>query len=141
MEARGKNFLKVTGIIMIVFGAIGALSTLISFAGLSVLMQTYAALGMDTSMIVPGLIISAIGGVLQLAAGIIGVVHARKPEKAMLCIIFGVLLVILQIVSGVTSLLVVNAQGSSIVTTIISMIIGLILPVLFIYGGILNKQS
>lgn len=141
MEARGKNFLKVTGIIMIVFGAIGVLSTLISFLGLSMLMQTYAALGMDTSMVIPGLIISAVGGVLELAAGIIGVVNARKPEKAMVCIIFGILLVILQVVSGATSLLAVSAQGSSIITTIISMIIGLILPVLFIYGGILNKQS
>ena len=141
MEAKGKSILKVSGILLIIFGAIGLISTIISLVGASAIGAMAGAMGVDTGaynalITVSGIIAIACGAV-YLVAGILGVLNAAKPEKAKTCMILGVIMVALQVVSTIFSIIVSGFSG----TAVISVIIGLVLPVLFIVGANQNKQS
>ena len=141
MEAKGKSILKVSGILLIIFGAIGLISTIISLVGASAIGAMAGAMGVDTGaynalITVSGIIAIACGAV-YLVAGILGVLNAAKPEKAKTCMILGVIMVALQVVSTIFSIIVSGFSG----TAVISLIIGLVLPVLFIVGANQNKQS
>ena len=65
---QGSKFLKVTGILMIVFGAIALVLAIIAFAGIGVL----AAMGASSALLTVSVIIALVGAALELVAGIIG---------------------------------------------------------------------
>lgn len=128
MEARGKNFLLVCGIIMIVFGAISSLASIIAIFGVAVLLAT----GMVLTAIQG--VVGIIASVCELVTGIVGVVNCKKPEKAGTCMTLGIILIALQAISFILGLI-----GGSF--GIIGLILGLILPVLYVIGANLNKNS
>ena len=78
----GSKFLKVTGILMIIFGAIALVVSIIAILGLGVL----EALGAPMGLLWASGIISLVGAVAEFVAGIIGVKNWNKPEKANTCI-------------------------------------------------------
>ena len=73
----GAGFLKVVGILMIIFGAIALVVSLIAVAGMSVI---EAAIGseIDTGMLWIGVILSVVSAAMEMVAGIVGVVNAKK---------------------------------------------------------------
>ena len=73
--------------------------------------------------------------ILGLIAGIVGVVNANKPEKSMICIIWGI---IVAAVSVLGSILTAFIDGQS---PAFALTAGLVLPVLFIVGGVMKKQG
>lgn len=141
---KGKNFLKVTGILMIIFAAIALIMDIITLvvfrsfasadvrAGLSESIQTIALAAFI------GIIFSCVGAALEMVTGILGIVNCRKPQKATICIVFGFILLALEIAS-----LILTFVGGSVgaATIIISVITGLALPVLYLIGAFLNKKS
>ncbi len=128
---KGRKFLKVTGILMIVggaFGIIGGIVAMIGAGALAAVLETSAG-GL---MLASALILAS--AVFQLIAGIMGVKNCDKPEKAQSCIVIGVIVAILSVAGNVIS----NVLGSDF--NIINYATGLIIPVLYIIGAVKNKE-
>ena len=129
---KGRKFLKVTGILMIIggaFGIIGGIIAMIGAGALAAVLETSAG-GL---MLASALILAS--AVFQLIAGIMGVKNCDKPEKAQSCIVIGVIVAILSVAGNVIS----NVLGSDF--NIINYATGLIIPVLYIIGAVKNKES
>ena len=128
---KGRKFLKVTGILMIIggaFGIIGGIVAMIGAGALAAVLETSAG-GL---MLASALILAS--AVFQLIAGIMGVKNCDKPEKAQSCIVIGVIVAILSVTGNVIS----NVLGSDF--NIINYAAGLIVPVLYIIGAAKNKE-
>ena len=128
---KGRQFLKVTGILMIIggaFGIIGGIVAVIGAGALAAVLETSAG-GL---MLASALILAS--AVFQLIAGIMGVKNCDKPEKAQSCIVIGVIVAILSVAGNVIS----NVLGSDF--NIINYATGLIIPVLYIIGAVKNKE-
>ncbi len=128
---KGRKFLKVTGILMIIggaFGIIGGIVAMIGAGALAAVLETSAG-GL---MLASALILAS--AVFQLIAGIMGVKNCDKPEKAQSCIVIGVIVAILSVAGNVIS----NVLGSDF--NIINYVAGLIIPVLYIIGAVKNKE-
>ena len=126
-NAPGKGLLKVSGIILIIFAAI---SIVILLAGLAVSSAVADYLGSAaTAVAVGALIIGLISSAFSLVMGILGVKFSNRPDKAMVCIVFAVIAIVLQITNLVMD------------GTVYMAIIGLVLPVLYLIGALQNKKA
>ena len=128
---KGRKFLKVTGILMIIggaFGIIGGIVAMIGAGALAAILETSAG-GL---MLASALILAS--AVFQLIAGIMGVKNCDKPEKAQSCIVIGVIVAILNVAGNVIS----NVLGSDF--NIFNYATDLIIPVLYIIGAVKNKE-
>lgn len=129
---KGRKFLKVTGILMIIggaFGIIGGIVAMIGAGALAAVLETSAG-GL---MLASSLILAS--AVFQLIAGIMGVKNCDKPEKAQSCLVMGVIVAILGVAGNIIS----NVLGSSF--NILSYATGLVIPVLYIIGAAKNKET
>lgn len=128
---KGRKFLKVTGILMIIgggFGIIGGILAMLGAGALAAVLETSAG-GL---MLASALILAS--AVFQLIAGIMGVKNCDKPEKAQNCLVMGIIVAILSVSGNIVS----NVLGSSF--NIMSYATGLIIPVLYIIGAVKNKE-
>ena len=128
---KGRKFLKVTGILMIIggaFGIIGGIVAMIGAGALAAVLETSAG-GL---MLASALILAS--AVFQLIAGIMGVKNCDKPEKAQSCLVMGVIVAILSVAGNAIS----NVLGSDF--NIFSYATGLIIPILYIIGAVKNKE-
>ena len=128
---KGRKFLKVTGILMIIggaFGIIGGIVAMIGAGALAAVLETSAG-GL---MLASALILAS--AVFQLIAGIMGVKNCDNPEKAQSCLVMGVIVAILSVSGNIIS----NVLGSNF--NIFSYATGLIIPVLYIIGAVKNKE-
>lgn len=128
---KGRKFLKVTGILMIIggaFGIIGGIVAMIGAVALAAVLETSAG-GL---MLASALILAS--AVFQLIAGIMGVKNCDKPEKAQTCLVMGIIVAILSVSGNIIS----NVLGSNF--NILSYATGLIIPILYIIGAVKNKE-
>jgi len=125
MNAPGKGILKVVSILFIVFGAIGAIFSIIALVG-SAWLSTMT-MGM-TGILVVGTIIALIGSAFELVIGIIGLKKCEDPSQANFFIVTGIVLCALYLIS-------------MIMTFSILSLINFVLPILFIVGGVQNKNA
>ena len=130
----GHKFLKVTGILMIIGGALSAILGIVAVLGVAALAYIASA-QTEAGMLYASTILLLISGVVELIAGIIGVINAEKPQKAKACIVWGALVAILSVAS--TILGVVGGSDFS----VSGLVLGLVLPVLYIIGAVKNMQS
>ena len=137
---QGKNFLKVTGILMIIFGAIAILGDL--FAG--IICTACAAAVTDGSagviaVAIVGSIIGCAGGILELIAGLIGVKNCDNAGAAGKCLVWGIIVFVIELVSVIMTI--ASGTDNSAVSIVITIISGLAIPVLYIIGAVLNKKN
>lgn len=123
--APGKGLLKVSGILLIIFAAI---SIVILVFGMIAAASLGGALGAAVGGIV--LVLGLVSSVFSLIMGILGVKYANVPAKATVCMVFAIIAIALQLISLVS--------GDA---NIISALIGLVLPVLYLIGALKNKQA
>lgn len=71
----------------------------------------------------------------SLLQGINGVKHCDKPENAKKCITWGIIVIALAVISNVLEVI----GGGKF--NVLSFVIGLIVPVLYIYGAFLNHKE
>ena len=145
-KAPGKGFLKVVGILLIiggVFGFIGAASNAFVVSTLSngtldpAVTAVYEQAGLTAETFQAGIIQSVIQGVRYLAAGILGVANCNKIEKANICFIFGILLIAYVLIqAGIAA-----ATGGFSALSVISILFSLILPLLYFWGALKNRQA
>ena len=131
---KGKNFLKVTGILMIIGGAISAIVGLIALIGTLAVSSLLTGSGLLGWMII-GSVLCLISGVAELIAGIFGVSHCEKPEKAHICILWGCIVVGLCVLGNIFNVI----GGGSV--SVVSLLLGLVIPALYIYGAVQNKNT
>lgn len=145
-KAPGKGLLKVVGIILIVIAALDVIGTVINIGTLSAMTKgsldpmmesIFEQAGLTQQSLTIAVIISAVQGILYLAAGIVGIINCNKIEKANICFIFGILMIVT--VFGIQAYNALAAAFS--VMNIINMIGGLILPVLYFWGALKNRQA
>ena len=130
----GHKFLKVTGILMIIGGALSAILGIVAVLGVAALAYIASA-QTEAGMLYASTILLLISGVVELIAGIIGVINAEKPQKAKACIVWGALVAILSVAG--TILGVVGGSDFS----VSGLVLGLVLPVIYIIGAVKNMQS
>ena len=131
---KGHKFLKVTGILMIIGGALSAILGIVAVLGVAALAYIASA-QTEAGMLYASTILLLVSGVVELIAGIIGVINAEKPQKAKACIVWGALVAILSVAG--TILGVVGGSDFS----VSGLVLGLVLPVIYIIGAVKNMQS
>ncbi len=131
MNAPGKGLLKVVSILYIVFGSLFALLMLLSLFLASVLAGFVGDMLGFLGAWATGLlfVVFLIPAAVDLVFGIIGVKSAGDPSKAMFFIVTGIVL------TALTLFGVVSSQFS------IWNLLPLVMPVLFIVGGALNRKA
>ena len=130
---KGTGFLKVTGILMIIGGGISIIMGII--AALSVAALAYIAGGDSSALLYASVVLMLISAVAELVAGIIGAVICKKPEKAGVCIAWGIIVAVLSVAGTI-----LNSVGGG-TFSVFSLILGLVLPVLYIIGAVFNKKE
>ena len=131
---KGHKFLKSTGILMIVAAAFSIIAG-IFVGGLGVLAAGLGAASGLTFAYWAALFLTLAGGICQLIAGIKGVRHSKRSEKAGKLITWGVIVAVFSILSMVMNL--VNGgefNGVNFLT-------GVAVPALYIYGAVLNSKA
>lgn len=131
---KGRKFLKTTSILMIIGGVIGVITGIIAILGISAL----AALSSSrdgTGMFYVSSIIVIAASVIQFIAGIKGIGACSAPRKAADCIKWGIVIAVLSLVSMILGLV---AGGEF---SIVSLILNLILPGLYVYGALQMKDA
>lgn len=133
-KTKGSGFLKVTGILMIIGGGISIILSIIAVLGVAALV--YISDGEASSaMLYASVALMVVSAVAQLVAGIIGVVNCKKPEKAGVCMAWGIIVAVLCIAGTILN----SAGGGSF--SILSLVLGLVLPILYIIGAVFNKKE
>lgn len=151
MEQNGSKLLKVTSILMIIGGILGAIFSVLSVLLAGVLtaaftnpdaQQAVADQGVSVSttaisaIVWVAVIILVISAVIEIIAGVKGKKNWNNPAAAKTLIIFGIVCAVLSVLGNV--LFASGGAGSQ----IISYITGLVLPVLYIIGAVqLKKQA
>ena len=131
---KGHKFLKSTGILMIVAAASSIIAG-VFVGGLGVLAAGLGAASGLTFAYWAALFLTLAGGICQLIAGIKGVRHSKRSEKAGKLIAWGVIVAVFSILSMVMNL--VNGgefNGVNLLT-------GVAVPALYIYGAVLNSKA
>lgn len=130
---KGHKFLKVTGILMIIASVFSIFAGVI-VGGIGVLA---AGMGVGSGLTFgyyAALLLTLVGGICQLIAGIVGVKHSKSTENAKKCVAWGVVVIAFAVLSNVFS---VANGGAFNVTNVLT---GLLVPGLYIYGAILNSK-
>jgi peptidoglycan/LPS O-acetylase OafA/YrhL len=127
----GSKFLKVTGILMIIFGSIALIIAIVALLGIGVL----EAMGAPMGLLWASGIIALLGAVAEFVAGIIGVVNWNKPNKANTCIVWGIAVAAMCVISNIFTLI-----GYPENFNVFSLLTGLVIPVLYLIGAFKNKK-
>ena len=133
-KTKGTGFLKVTGILMIIGGAISVIMGIVAVLGVAAL--AYISDGtVSSALLYTSVILMIVSAVAELIAGIIGVANCKKPEKAVSCIVWGIIVAVLSVAGTILN----SVGGGSF--SVFSLILGLVLPVLYIIGAVFNKKE
>lgn len=131
---KGAGFLKVTGILMIIGGVLAIILSIIAILGIAAL--TYISNGeISSALLYASGALMLVSSVAELVAGIIGVKNCKKPEKAGTCIGWGIVVAVLCIAGTI-----LNSIGGG-EFSVLSLVTGLVLPVLYIIGAFKNKHA
>jgi hypothetical protein len=145
MNAPGKGMLKVTSILLIIFGAIAVFFNLFTVACSAALTSVGSQLTEELGSVANdavaavsswALILSIaalILGVAELVFGIMGVKKSADPAKAGFFVMAGIVMCALYLVDIVVSTILVSFPVLSVV--------GFVLPILYIVGGNMNKKA
>ena len=133
-KTKGTGFLKVTGILMIIGGAISVIMGIVAVLGVAAL--AYISDGtVSSALLYASVVLMIVSAVAELIAGIIGVANCKKPEKAVSCIVWGIIVAVLSVAGTI-----LNSVGGG-TFSVFSLILGLVLPVLYIIGAVFNKKE
>ena len=131
---KGHKFLKVTGILMIIAAAFSIIVGVL-LAGISALAAGLGAASGLKFTFWAALFLTLVGGICQLIAGVKGVKHCQRIEEAGKLIIWGAIVAVFCILSTVLSM--VNGGEFN----FMSILTGVAVPALYIYGAVLNSKT
>ncbi|HHX37707.1 MAG TPA: hypothetical protein GX717_06985 [Clostridiaceae bacterium] len=127
------KLLKISGILLIIGGGIGVI------LGILGLVATigFAALGGGTfaALLIIAVVLAILGSVISLVTGILGVKYSARPDKAQICIVFGIITIAINVLSII---LTVVGDGDF---SAMSALTGLVVPVIYLVGAFQNKKQ
>lgn len=132
MNTKSNMFFEIMNILMIIGGVVGIISGVIAVLGAGVLAETMGD-SASFGLLMFAAILMWASGTTGLITGITGARKAVKPEKVMVCIVFGSLTVVLTALGNILSV----AGGGSL--NVVGLIIGLVLPVLYLFSVFQSK--
>lgn len=155
----------VTGILFTIFGAMALFNVVLSFinqgAQMDILKQQLTEEGIRKMLEISPIVtaFACLMGVVELLAGVVGILYSRVPKKAFFVISLGILLIGMTIINStlvarkVTQIMLLHMkadmeymlQMSSRImqmSTFIGLLLSLVVPVLYLIGGfILYKRK
>lgn len=147
MDLKGQKMLKVCSILMIIGGAISLLVSILGLVTLSAAASLGAAmganldaeLGMSMGAAYAVMVVAIVASGIELAAGIVGVQTAKMPSVAKIkaSLILGLVVALLNLAASIYSMV----MGGSFANEIVSLLLGLVIPVLYIVGIIQYKNA
>ena len=137
MEQKSNGFLKITGILMIIGGAFGLIFGVITVLGVALVASLLELAGESVSagMLTFAAVLFLVSGIIEFVAGILGVANSKKPDKASVCIVFGILTAVLAVVSIIFTM--VGGGDFS----VLNLCTGLVLPILYLIGAFQMKSK
>lgn len=139
-RAPGRTFLMVVGIFLIIGGVSAMVTSAMNFVMIGqkefapILEQTLQQVGISKTTFQISIVLTAIQSVINVVTGIIGVANSKKIEKASLCYICGIVLIVFALICNAYS-------AFSGAFSIFSVIFSLILPLLYFWGALKNRQA
>lgn len=139
-RAPGRTFLMVVGIFFIIGGVSAMVTSAMNFVMIGqeefapILEQTLQQVGISKTTFQISIVLTAIQSVINVVTGIIGVANSKKIEKASLCYICGIVLIVFALICNAYS-------AFSGAFSIFSVIFSLILPLLYFWGALKNRQA
>ena len=134
MKNQGQTFLKVTSILMVIGGIIALLAGVFAILGVSALAALMGS-AEGTGLLYAGSVLAVVTSAVEILAGANGLKACRLPEKAGECVILGIAIVALSMISMVVS---VKGGGEF---KIINLVVNLLVPVLYILGAVKTKPA
>lgn len=134
MTQTSNKLLKITSILMIISGAIGTGVGFLALLGIAVTGVAALSLGVSMGVLVLLTLLAIAGGIINLVAGILGVINASKPEKAKICIIFGILSLAVLLLGNIVDF--VAGDG----VNVLNLLKGVVLPALYLAGAFQNQK-
>jgi len=137
--APGKNFLLVTGILIIVFSAFGILSNMAMFLT-SGFWDDFLPTGNMSWSTYYG--VAIVIGIYELIMGIMGVANRTKPRVAGLLMVLAIVAIIITVVWSIVSSIALDGMLAGLgIFGIFGIGFGLILPILYLVGASKNNQA
>ncbi|MCL1916836.1 MAG: hypothetical protein FWG14_00745 [Peptococcaceae bacterium] len=145
VNAPGKTLLLISGILLVIIGALSILIFGLTLAGLLAgdslgigeeVTQAITDSGTDKDTLIVGAIIFIVAGLWALVVGILGIKNRAVLEKAQLCLVLGVIFIVLALVG-----VVLQAIGGAEIQDLALGLIDLVLPLVFVAGAIMNKKA
>lgn len=147
MEQKGSMLLKVSSILMIIGGICGAVGSVLmaAFAGLmtaastdpsvqKAVAQSGVSAGAVSAVLWIGVAVLVISAVVEIIAGVKGKNNWNNPEASKTLLIFGIVCAVLAVLGNI-----LFATGGTTVS-IINVVTGLVIPVLYIIGVVQLKN-
>jgi hypothetical protein len=134
MRNQGQTFLKLTAILMVIGGIIALVAGVFAILGVSALAALMGS-AEGTGLLYSGSVLAVVTSVVEILAGAKGLKACRLPEKAGGCVILGIGIVGLSVISMAIS---VKGGGEF---KIINLVVNLLVPVLYIFGAVKTKSA
>lgn len=134
MKNQGQTFLKVTSILMVIGGIIALFAGVFAILGVSALAALMGS-AEGTGLLYAGSVLAVVTSAVEILAGAKGLKACRLPEKAGECVILGIAIVALSMISMAVS---VKGGGEF---KIINLVVNLLVPVLYILGAVKTKPA
>lgn len=135
----GKNFIRIPSILMAVAGAVSIVVYVIFGVFL-----TYGTLKEGESLgwlVVALAVVYTVFALLQFIAAAKGIRGCNRKEAAEDLKKWGTILLVVSIIAGVFNCYYSILQGGSVISSVVSAMFSLVLPVLYLYGVSLNQKS
>ena len=142
MAKTTNKFLRLMGIVLVLLSLVGFLLGIIWYsdaaefaddAADSALLMTQ---GVDVAKVATALLVCSLGALVGFIAGILGIVFASKPGKAMVCVILGGLALLLTVIGLIIS---GSAGGDEIVSGTFFIVTGCAGPAIYAVAAFLGK--
>lgn len=134
MKNQEQTFLKVTSILMVIGGIIALLAGVFAILGVSALAALMGS-AEGTGLLYAGSVLAVVTSAVEILAGAKGLKACRLPGKAGECVILGIAIVALSMISMAVS---VKGGGEF---KIINLVVNLLVPVLYILGAVKTKPA
>jgi len=133
---KGSTFLKVMGIIMLIFGIIAAIAGAMSLSGIGLIVSLAEIAGatVPVGLLTASFAMALIGAAFELVAGILGIKNWNVPEKVNSCVICGILATAL---CGVSIIMTMVGYPDSF--SVLSIVAGLAVPILYLIAAFRYK--
>lgn len=131
---KGQKFLKVTGILMII-GAVFSIIMGVFVGGLGAVATSFGGASGLTFSYWLTLLLTLGGGICEMIAGVKGVKNSKRRENARDLLKWGVIALAFSVLSIVTNLI----GGGEF--SLMSILTGVAIPALYIYGAVLNSKE